>query len=98
MLLSKDLDAQNLRWLTVLMRVCHTSMKTGEEVLTRLAFLVQAGHSQSGMDNKAMAGVTKANVPPCRMGSLEVNSNNFQINRQSVRPIVSTWYANKRRQ
>lgn len=72
MLLSKDLDAQNLCWLTVLMRVCHTSMKTGEEVLTRLAFLVQAGHSQSGMDNKAMAGVTKANVPPCRMGSLEV--------------------------
>ena len=60
----KVVNAQCLRWLTVLIRVCHTSMKTGEEVLTRLAFWVQAGHFHSGMDSMAMAGVSKANVPP----------------------------------
>ena len=59
-------------WLTALRRVCHTSMKTGEDVLTRVAFWVQAGHWNSGMDSMAMAGVSKANVPPCRMGSLQV--------------------------
>lgn len=56
------------------MRDCHISMKTGDEALTRLAFWLQAGHSYSGMDNMAMAGVNKANVPPCRMGSLNIGT------------------------
>lgn len=47
-------------------------MKTGEDVLTRLAFWVHAGHFHSGMDDMTMAGVSRANVPPCRMGSLQV--------------------------
>ena len=89
----KRCKAPRLCWLTVLMRVCHTSMKTGEEVLTRLAFWVQAGHSHSGMDNMAMAGVTKANVPPCRMGSLQsvtqtviVFSQTYQWKRNKFNP------------
>lgn len=45
-------------------------MNTGEDVLTSVAFWVQAGHLNSGMDNMARAGVSRANVPPCRMGSL----------------------------
>lgn len=58
LLLLKAVNAQC--WL------CHTSMKRGEEVLTRLVFWVQAGHFHSGMDNIAMAGVSSANVPPYR--------------------------------
>lgn len=70
LLLLKAVNAQC--WLTVLKRVCHTSTKRGEEVLTRLAFCVQAGHCHSGVDSIAIAGVSKANVPPCRMASLQV--------------------------
>lgn len=55
----------------ILMRVCHTSMKRGEEALTRLAFWVQAGQRHSGMDSMAMDGVSNAKVPPWRMGSLQ---------------------------
>lgn len=75
----KPVNAQCLCWLTVLMRVCHTSMKTGDEVLTILAFWVQAGHSHSGVENMAKAGVSKANVPPCRMGSLQVGHKQKQF-------------------
>lgn len=93
-----SVNAQCLCWLTVLMRVCHTSMKTGEEVLTRLAFWVQAGHFHSGMDNMAMAGVTKANVPPCRIGSLQVwnRQNIFSVSFNSndlliIKNILCFW-------
>ncbi len=56
---------------TALIRLCHTSVKSVEEVLTRLAFWVQAGHTHSGMDSIAMDGASNVNVPPWRMGSLE---------------------------
>lgn len=51
-------------------------MKSGEEVLTRLAFWVQAGHDHSGMDSIAMDGASNVNVPPWRMGSLEIKRSN----------------------
>lgn len=46
-------------------------MNSGDEVLTRLAFWVQAGHDHSGMDSIAMEGASSVKVPPWRMGSLE---------------------------
>lgn len=60
---------------TFLRRLCHSSLKTGEDVSTKLALRVQAGHSHSGMDNIAMVGVSKENVPPCRIGSLKCGIN-----------------------
>lgn len=62
--------------LTALIRLCHTSVNSGEEVLTRLAFCVQAGHDHSGMDSIAMEGASSVNVPPWRMGSLETKGSN----------------------
>lgn len=59
--------------LTALIRVCHTSVNSGELLLTRLAFCVHAGHVHSGMDSIAMDGASNVNVPPWRMGSLERN-------------------------
>lgn len=59
--------------LTALIRVCHTSVNSGEVLLTRLAFCVHAGHVHSGMDSIAMEGASNVNVPPWRMGSLERN-------------------------
>lgn len=47
-------------------------MNSSDVVLTRLAFCVQAGHSHSGMDSIAMEGANNVNVPPWRMGSLEI--------------------------
>lgn len=46
-------------------------MNSVEEVLTRVAFWVQAGHVHSGMDSIAMEGASNVNVPPWSMGSLE---------------------------
>lgn len=66
---------------TFLRRLCHTSLKTGEEVSTKLALRVQAGHSHSGMDNIAMVGVSKENVPPCRTGSLKCGINMIKTQR-----------------
>lgn len=79
------------------MRVCHTSIKRGDEVLTRLAFWVQTGHFHSGMDNIAMTGVTKAKVPPCRIGSLQnvAKIYNFQTNqwmRHKFQNKVFKWW------
>lgn len=48
-------------------------MNSGEEVLTKLAFWVQAGHVHSGMDSIAMEGASNVNVPPWRIGSLEIS-------------------------
>lgn len=48
-------------------------MNSVEEVLTRLAFWVQAGHVHSGMDSIAMEGASNVNVPPWRIGSLEIS-------------------------
>lgn len=45
-------------------------MKAGDDVLTNVAFWVHAGQAHSGMESRAMQGVRKANVPPCRMGNL----------------------------
>jgi len=45
-------------------------MNSGEEVLTRLAFCVQAGQVHSGIASKAMVGERNVNVPPWRMGNL----------------------------
>lgn len=59
--------------LTALIRVCHTSVNSGEVLLTRLAFCVHAGHVHSGMDSIAMDGASNVKVPPWRMGSLERN-------------------------
>lgn len=59
--------------LTALIRVCHTSVNSGEVVFTRLALCVHAGHVHSGMDSIAMDGASNVNVPPWRMGSLETN-------------------------
>lgn len=56
---------------TALIRLCQTSMNSGEEVLTSVAFWVQAGHVHSGMDSIAIEGANNVNVPPWRMGSLE---------------------------
>lgn len=47
-------------------------MNSGEVVLTRLAFWVHAGHVHSGMDSIAMEGARSVNVPPWRIGSLEM--------------------------
>lgn len=47
-------------------------MNSVEVVLTRLAFWIQAGHVHSGMDSIAMEGANNVNVPPWRMGSLEI--------------------------
>lgn len=58
--------------LTALMRLCHTSTNSAEEVLTRLAFWVHAGHMYSGMDSIAMEGASNVNVPPWRIGSLKI--------------------------
>lgn len=60
-------------------------MKSVDEVLTRLAFCVHAGHVHSGMESSAMEGASNVNVPPWRMGSLEMintmqyESTNHQI-------------------
>jgi len=56
--------------LTICIRLCQTSMNSGEEVLTRLAFCVQAGQVHSGIASKAMVGERNVNVPPWRMGNL----------------------------
>lgn len=47
-------------------------MNSVEEVLTRLAFWVQAGQVHSGMDSIAMEGASSVNVPPWRIGSLKI--------------------------
>lgn len=47
-------------------------MKCVDEVLTRLAFCVHAGHVHSGMESRAMEGASNVNVPPWRIGSLEI--------------------------
>lgn len=78
--------------LTALIRLCHTSVKSGEEVLTRLAFWVQAGHDHSGMDSIAMDGASNVNVPPWRMGSLEIKrSNGKQLRARSQTDMMSGW-------
>lgn len=56
--------------LTTRMRLCQTSMNSGDEVLTRVAFCVQAGQTQSGMDSKDVVGARRLNVPPWRIGNL----------------------------
>lgn len=64
-----------IRWftaLTALIRLCHTSVNSVEEVLTKLAFWVQEGHVHSGIDSIAMEGANNVKVPPCRMGNLEM--------------------------
>lgn len=56
--------------LTALIRLCQTSVNSGDDVLTREAFWVQAGHDHSGMDSMAMEGASNVKVPPWSMGSL----------------------------
>lgn len=45
-------------------RVCQTSMNSGEEAFTRVAFCVHAGHFHLGRDSMARVGVRNAKVPP----------------------------------
>lgn len=47
-------------------------MNSVDEVLTRLAFWVQAGHVHSGIDSIAIEGANSVNVPPWRIGSLVI--------------------------
>lgn len=44
--------------------------------MTRLAFWFQAGHDHSGIESIAMEGASNVNVPPWRMGSLEIKNKN----------------------
>lgn len=67
---SHPITFQSAVWLTALIRLCQISVNSGDEVLTRLAFWVQAGHDHSGMDSIAMEGASSVKVPPWRMGSL----------------------------
>lgn len=52
-------------------------MNSGEEVLTKLAFWVQAGQVHSGMDSIAMEGASNVKVPPWRMGNLDITKYEF---------------------
>lgn len=70
-------------WLTAVIRLCQTSVNSGDDMLTRLAFWVQAGHDHSGIDSMAIEGASSVKVPPWRMGNLQTNQRIKELPRRS---------------
>lgn len=65
--------------ITSRIRVCQTSVNSGEETFTKLAFCVQAGHFQWGRESMARVGVKNENVPPWIIGNLERNQRTSEV-------------------